>query len=276
MSGYGRAYGAITVINSFATGYGAAIGINLKTEVFIKKALVTKINTFLFNKKLLINTNLIRNIINLFRKKYGLTDELNVEIYSEIPPEVGLKSSSAVVNAVILGLFDYLGYDIDHMDVLKLNSYISKKSNVSITGAFDDAAASLFGGLVITDNNKNVLIDKKKINKYDVLLTYPHRKVKTIVFKNKDFSPIKGLVNIAYGLLLHGSWEDAMILNGFIYSNFLGYNTIPLLIALKNGAIAVSLNGKGPSYAAITEDVEKIRREWDKVLKCRFIRCNTR
>ena len=72
------------------------------------------------------------------------------------------------------------------LDVLNLSVEASKKSNVTITGAFDDAAASLLGGLVVTDNTNNELLSRNVIdNDLSILIhvpepvSYTHLKLQT-------------------------------------------------------------------------------------------------
>lgn len=275
MEGYGVAYGAITVINAFATGIGAAIGVDLKVEVYIKKSLETRIETYYRGKPLSLDLGLVKKILDIFRDIHGFKDRVKVYIDSEIPPEKGLKSSSAVANALILALYDYLDIEFGEREILELNVSASLKSGVSLTGALDDAAASLIGGLVVTDNIGRRILLHKDIGEYDVLITYPERRIATSSFRDVDFSPIKGLIHDITNLLLEGEWETAMTLNGFVYTVFLGYDTKPIHLALRGGVEAVSLSGKGPAYAAVTGDLEILRKKWEK-LGWRLIVSSTR
>ena len=72
---------------------------------------------------------------------------------------VGLKSSSAVSNAVSLACHKLImDEDLDDNVVLDSAIQASKDSKVTITGAYDDSTASYFGGLVLTDNYRKRLI----------------------------------------------------------------------------------------------------------------------
>lgn len=266
MEGYGCSWGAITVLNAFATGIGAAIGVNLKVDVYVESSLDTKIDTYVNGCRVNVETKLIDEILNIFKQKYGLTDKLNIKIFSEIPPERGLKSSSSVANALILALANYLGLNLDNDTILNINVAASLKSGVSITGALDDAAASLIGGLVITDNVNRKILHIQNIDRYNVLISYPEQRVKTSSLKEIDFNSIKNVVNSIVHILLEGRWKEAMILNGIIYSEFLGYSPKPIFKALEHGAEAAVLSGKGPAYAALAKDVIPIMDVWRQCL----------
>lgn len=265
MEGYGVAYGAITVVNAFATGVGAAIGVDLKVETYVKKSRETRIETYYRGNPLSVNIGLVKKILEIFRDIHGFMDEVKICIDSEIPPEKGLKSSSAVANALILALYNYLDIEARERDVLKLNVSASLSSGVSLTGALDDAAASLIGGLVVTDNVGKRILLHEDIGEYDVLIAYPERRIATGAFRDMDFSPIKGLMHGITNLLLEGDWKTAMTLNGFVYTVFLGYDTKPIHLALRSGVEAVSLSGKGPAYAAVTKDLEVLRKKWEEL-----------
>lgn len=274
--GYGKAYGAVTILNAFATGIGAALGINICVESWVKRDRELRIYTGFNGKRIDVDTSLVKEILTIFKGKYGLTDELNIIINSYIPPERGLKSSSAVANALILALFDYLGLGCSDEEILKINVDASRNSGVSITGALDDAAASLLGGIVITNNRSDKIIGRIDINKYNVLIIYPDYTLKTNVFAGKNFNVIKPYVSILTRHLLDGDWRTVAVLNGLIYSTYLGFDTEPIYIALEAGAATAGLSGKGPAYFSIGNDAESLIDAWKKYSEYRFIETTTR
>ncbi|HEY9493077.1 MAG TPA: hypothetical protein VIP56_13900, partial [Nitrososphaeraceae archaeon] len=91
-------HGAISIVNAIATGNGSALGISLKVtaEVALENGRGIKFQT----KK---EDNLICNIVNnIIPKEIIAKNSISVNIDSEIPIGFGLKSSSAVSNAVAL------------------------------------------------------------------------------------------------------------------------------------------------------------------------------
>jgi shikimate kinase len=171
-----------------------------------------------------------------------------------------------------MAIFDLLGYDYYYYDILRINTSVSRKCGVSVTGALDDAAASLLGGLVVTDNRRDIILRRYTIDKYDVLLAYPEYGVKTSRYIDRDFTFIGGVLSMVTDMLYDGNWREAMTLNGIIYSSLLGYDVKPIYIALEAGAEAASLSGKGPSYAAVSSDVSSIEDVWSRSLDYKFIR----
>ncbi len=134
---------------------------------------------------------------------------------------------------------------------------------MSITGAFDDACASLLGGFVITDNKRRELI-KRTEKDSEVLVLVPHEKAFTADTDVKQSRLIAPWVNIAYELALEERFEDAMTLNGFLYCAALNFDPEPMVKALECGVQGVSLSGTGPSFVALVDDEkgERLGEVW--------------
>jgi len=121
------------------------------------------------------------------------------------------------------------------------------KAKVTVTGAFDDACASYFGNVVVTDNTSRKILKTFNIkeNEYQVLIHVPKEKK---IHKEA----------------LSGNYWTAMTLNGLVHSAVLSYNPEIELEALKNGAVAAGLSGKGPAVAAVVPaaKVEDVLDAW--------------
>ena len=92
--------------------------------------------------------------------------------------------------------------------------------NVTITGAFDDACASYFGGVVITDNLKREIIKQLPLPKDLVVLFHvPPQKAYTINSDVNRLKTVKPLVEFAFEKALEGKVWEALTLNGLIYSS---------------------------------------------------------
>jgi shikimate kinase len=251
----GRAYslGAGTVINAIATWKGAAFGIDLKTFAHVelssgKKAIRGHIGGMPEG-----DTSLIENCVRYVLDHFGLEAGGTVTTSSEVPLARGLKSSSAAANAAVLATLDAIGEEMEPLEAVRLGVRAAKDSGVTITGAFDDACASFFGGFVVTDNRETELIKREEGNA-DVLIFAPDRKSfssGTNVERSRLIAP---WVDIAYGLALDGEYEKAMTLNGFLYCSALGFDTEFLMRALETGVKGVTLSGTGPSYVALVDE----------------------
>jgi shikimate kinase len=126
-------------------------------------------------------------------------------------------------------------------------------AKVTVTGAFDDACASYFGGVVITDNlNREIVKQLPGTEDLTVLFHVPPEKAYTADVNVGRLQTVKPLVNVAYKEALEGKVWEALTLNGLIYSSALGYNPSIAIDALAAGAVAAGLCGKGPTVTAVT------------------------
>ncbi|MEM3383595.1 MAG: shikimate kinase [Nitrososphaerales archaeon] len=267
MKGKGIAFGAVSIVNAIATGNGAALGIQLKTEAEVElihnsnEIDVKIIGSDYEEDKTLAKYAVKEVLTNLGYKDYGA----KVVTKSNIPIGKGLKSSSAASNAIVLATLAALKMDLDDLSIINLGVDASIKAGVTITGAFDDACASYFGGLVATNNIKRI-IEKREILKedYHVVIYAPPDKAYTKNVDKTKLQVFNSLFKEAYSLVMRGEYWEAMILNGLVCSTALGFSTKPILNALLAGAKGSSLSGKGPAIVAIChpDKVNDISSAW--------------
>ena len=262
-SGYACAYGAGTIINAIATWKGAAFGIDLKTEAEVILTEPKKITGYMEEGG---DTSLIERCVELTLLRFGSNYGAKVSTKSEIPIASGLKSSSAAANAVVLATLDALGEKLPPLEAIKLGVQAALDSKVTITGAFDDACASMLGGFVVTDNKKNELI-KREERDSGVLILAPEKKVLSSATNVARSRLIGRWVELAYNEALAGNYEKAMTLNGFLYCSALGFSTEPMMAALEVGIEGVSLSGTGPAYTALgsSELLDKLEPVWQRM-----------
>jgi shikimate kinase len=107
------------------------------------------------------NTALIEHCVELAVAEYGDaaggSDGISgghVRTESEVPMAAGLKSSSAAANATVLAALDALGVadEVSREEACRLGVRAAREAGVTVTGAFDDASASMLGGVTVTDN----------------------------------------------------------------------------------------------------------------------------
>jgi shikimate kinase len=177
-----------------------------------------------------------------------------VHVRSEIPISRGLKSSSAVSNAVVLAANRALGASLSDMDLVLTGIEESIKAGVTITGAFDDASACYFGGVVATDNRTFTILHRAKLDPdLNVLLHVPDRRISKASVKGLDFSPIRKDVEKAFELALRGEYLKAMELNSRAYSKVLDVSEEVAQDARRKGALAAGISGTGPATAIVCE-----------------------
>ena len=254
MSAEAFAYGAITIVNAIATGKGAAFGIDLWTKARVKLTDDGAIETRILNddkESTLLAERCVRAVFGYFgASKLGAKVETN----SNIPIARGLKSSSVAGNAVVLATLAALQKRLKPSDILNLVVDASLQAKVSVTGAFDDAAASLYGNVVVTDNMARRVLRTFPVEDHHVLLLVPPEKAYTA---NADLRRIKTVakqVEIAHEQALAGKYWNAMTLNGLIYSHVLRLPADVIVESLGAGALAAGISGKGPAYAFVVEE----------------------
>lgn len=262
-------YGAATIINAIATGKGAAIGVDLWT----KAAVTITDEPGTVKVKILSDSSenpvLAQKTVECVLKNFGLEKEFGakVETQSNIPVAKGLKSSSAAANAISLATTAALEQSLDDVAVVKLGVDGALEAKVTITGAFDDACASYFGGVIITDNMERRIVKRFELAEAPNVLFYvPAKKTYTADSDVKRMKTMAPAVKIAYREALNGKYWSALTLNGLIYSSALGYDPSPAVDALTAGAIASGLSGTGPAVTAIVSEdkVDVVKEVWQR------------
>lgn len=248
-------HGAISIVNAVATGFGSAVGISLEVKVEIVSRRGSGI---IFQKGR--GSPMIKKIIhNMLTSKYLNNNQLLININSEIPSGMGLKSSSAVSNAVALACNSLVNEAIN--DEFVLNSAIdaSLYAKTTITGAFDDSTACYYGGFVTTDNYKRKIMKRESTpTDINAVIFLPNNK------KRGDTSRLKLLSDIyleAFQLAHSGQYWKAMTLNGVLTSSLLSNSYTITRMCLENGALAASISGNGPAIAAVAgeREMQKIK-----------------
>jgi shikimate kinase len=267
LTGMASACGSATVVNAIAAGKGAAFGVELRVFARVELLegsgeIVGRLVGERGESPELIEICVRKVLEHLgVRETYGA----RVETRSEVPIAVGLSSSSAAANAVVLATFAALGRRPRPEVVLNLGIDAAFEAGVTITGALDDAAASLHGCGVVTDNLRRRILKKFKVDpKLKVLVHVPPAKFYTSKVRRAQVEPIREAVEAVHRMALRGEIFDALTLNGLLYSSALGQDPMPALEALANGALAAGMTGTGPATVAVAEPdaADEIGRAW--------------
>ena len=262
-------HGAATIVNAIATGKGAAVGVDLWT----KAAVTLTDEPGSVKVKILSDSSenpvLAQKTVEHVLKHFGLEKKFGakVETQSNIPVARGLKSSSAAANAIALATTAALERNLEDVAVVKLGVDGAVDAKVTITGAFDDACASYFGGVMITDNLERRIIKRFELAEAPAVLFYvPAKKTYTADSDVKRMKNMASVVKIAYREALNGNYWAALTLNGLVYSSALGFNSSPAIDALTAGAYAAGLSGTGPAVTAIVPEdkVDLVKEVWQK------------
>lgn len=266
MKGRAVAHGAVSIVNAISIWKGAALGVNLKTEAEVRLQHTRGEGKIFLEGDAAKDSTLaemtVKEVLSRFNEE---PFEVTVATKSQIPAGKGLKSSSTASNAVALAALSALGKKIDDLSIVNLGVDASLKAGVTITGAFDDACASYFGGFVVTDNAERKLLRKEVAPTDIVILVYiPEERIYTKDFDKSKITPFKAEVLKAFNLALRGEYWSAMTLNGQIHSTALGLTLKPAKSALDGGALASGLSGTGPAVAAVCsrETVKAVKASW--------------
>ncbi|MGC8932735.1 MAG: shikimate kinase [Candidatus Methanodesulfokora sp.] len=265
LRGEGESWGAITIVCGLSNGRGVAAGIDLKVkaEVELIERDEVQLESFVLGKREEMGIKLVESLRDLLRSRYEFRGGIIARIFSEIPPERGLKSSSAVSNALILASLDAIGEKEDKMEILKMSVLLSRAAGITRTGALDDASASLLGGICAADSRKMEIVMRKEAPEIPVVLRIPEKRVPTSSVP--DVSSSSSRFDELFSMVLSGRWMEAMLLNGYIMCSLLGYDRKVIDEAISLGALTASLSGKGPSFAAVCDEPERLS-SWGNVV----------
>jgi shikimate kinase len=258
MIGTAACRGAVTIVNAIATGKGAAFGITLEADAEVRIGEAPSEFVLDGPKEGLV---LVRGCVDaVCRRALRENAGANARTRSEIPISKGLKSSSAVSNAVVLAAGRALDLPLSDSDILDIGIDESVKAGVTLTGAFDDASACLRGGVVVTDNRNRLLLHRGSMDKDLVVVVHaPDRQIPKSSVRSLDFTGIRKDVEDAFALALKGQYLTAMDLNSRAYSKVLDVSEEAADVSKKNGALAAGITGTGPATAALCRRADALR-----------------
>lgn len=263
-----RSPGSATIINAIATGFGSAFGIGLDIVCNAK----TQSHSITCSNDVGADTSLMELCVSNVFDYYGVDSAefgLDIKTTSELPIASGLSSSSALSNAVTAISSKIISEEfnlepLSDFDIINLAIESSLKAKVTITGAFDDATASYFGGVTVTDNGARKILIKEPMEELPVLVYMPNfisKSGSSDVNKMKLMAP---LVETAFEIAKNKDYFKALNLNGLIYAAALGFDSSIAIDALNAGALASGLSGTGSSFVAICEEdkIDDIKEAW--------------
>ena len=251
-----------TVLNALANGYGSAFAIDAYTEATVELDGTGSVSGGIADADD-ADTRLIERCVELTVERFGDGEGGHVRTESDVPMASGLKSSSAAANATVLATLEALDVEIDREDACRVGVEAARDAGVTVTGAFDDASASMLGGVTVTDNTADELLRHDAFDRH-VLIYTPDERVFSADADVSRCERIAPMADLVYELAADGEYEPAMAVNGFAFCAALQFPTEPLVEALP--AATASLSGTGPSYVAIGErgELESLETVWSR------------
>ncbi len=253
MTGEGRSHGSITVINAMPCGIGATIGVGLNTSARFSEhgdARVVRINNDVSE-----DTNMARICVRRAYERAGIEEPegWSLETDSQIPVSRGLKSSSCACNAILRAVFSHLDFSMDPVDLIRLGVECAREAKVTVTGSFDDACGCGLGGLVMTDNRRDEIIDRADIGDYDVVIHVPAFKIRKTGLPLDRLREVAPLIQRAIDITMSDPFA-AMTMNGRIISEASGVDNSVAERALDMGALGAGMSGSGPAVAIVVAE----------------------
>ena len=256
-----RAPAAGTVLNALATGHGSAFAIDEYVHATVELDGTNGVTGEVADAPD-ADTTLIEACVETVAREHDRDAGGTVRTETAIPMAGGLKSSSAAANATVLATLDALGVEMEKADACRLGVQAAREAGVTITGAFDDASASMLGGVTVTDNTSDELLAREEPD-WRVAVFTPDERAYSADADVARCERIAGTAQVVEELALDSRYGEAMTVNGFAYCGALEFSTEPMLDALPD-VHGVSLSGTGPSYVAVGthEQVERTREMW--------------
>jgi shikimate kinase len=298
MKGRAAAPAAGTILNAFATGYGSAFGIDRYGTATVELDASGSVSGEAKDRPD-ADTRLIERCVERCVERFGDGEGGVVHTDSDIPMAAGLKSSSVVANATVLATLDALEVpiidstttaeisgsgppqllsgqsgsieearssdrSITTLEATRIGVEAARDANVTVTGAFDDATASMLGGITVTDNLDDTLLKRDRAE-WDVLVWTPPKQAFSADVDHDRCKRLAPLAEEIFDLVQRDKYREAMMINGFGFCSVLGFTCEPIIEALP-ATKGVSLSGSGPSFIAVgeREALEDVRDHWER------------
>ena len=265
-----RSPGSATIINAIATGCGSAFGIGLDIECEAR----TTSSSISCSNDVGADTMLMELCVNKVFNHYDIDENefgIDLKTKSMLPMASGLSSSSASSNAIVKVVSEMIAEEfdlkaLDDLEVVNMAIDASLEAGVTITGSFDDATASYFGGVVVTDNRNREFIVRERMEDYPILIYMPNFYSKSGDSDANRMKLLAPLVETAFDFARNGDYFKALNLNGLIYSATLGFDSTIAIDALSAGAIASGLSGTGSAFVAVVREdsIDDVKESWEK------------
>ena len=265
-----RSPGSATIINAIATGFGSAFGIGLDIVCEAK----TSSDSIECSNDVGADNYLMELCAEKVFDYYGIDKDdfgISLKTKSSLPMASGLSSSSASSNVIVKATSSIICEEFDFkpltdLEIINMAIDASLDAGVTITGSFDDATASYFGGVVVTDNRNREFIVKEKMDDYPILVYMPNFYSKSGDSNPERMKLLAPLVETAFNFAKQGNYFKALNLNGLIYSATLGFDSSIAIDALEAGAIASGLSGTGSSFVAVvsSETIDDVVQSWGR------------
>ena len=213
-------------------------------------------------------------ILKSFNKLYEYigkdAPEVAIEVEGDIPQARGLGSSATCIVGGLIGAREMSGEKISDYEILKLAT--------EIEGHPDNVAPAIFGGLIVSIKDKEIIYRKfvpsEKLNFYVLIPDFELSTKKAREVLPETISLQQGVSNAARAALLPYAYEhgDMEVIQTFMKDEFHEKYREPLIpnfktvreFAVKNN-FASFISGAGPSILCVSK--ENIKNDLEELVK---------
>jgi shikimate kinase len=240
--GRGAAFGAVTVVNATATGIGCSLAVAASTRATWDPGART----------LDLDPDGDRRLV----EAVAAGRAARVSVDCPFPASRGLKTSSSVAAALVRAAADAEGRHLPPEDVERLAVAASRRAGVTLTGAYDDQAATVRGGCQLADTRSDRVLASLPVEPWQVAVWIPERAIAKDGLRGLDLAAARPGALLAEDLARGGDIPGAMTANGRAYhaaysAAGLPVDDLPARVALRAGALGAGLSGTGPAVAAL-------------------------
>lgn len=277
-----KSLGSATIINAIATGFGSAFGIDLaiiseakfgncgincSSDLGVDPTLMNLCVRKVLNYYGIAKDVSFNDLLDEF--DIGTGEGIEVRTKTNLPLGSGLSSSSALSNGVVTATSALISdafclQPLTDLELINLAIDASLEAQVTITGAFDDASASYFGGITVTNNMERKILIQEHMPETDVLVFMPNESSLSGYSDVNRMKLLAPLVKIAFKQAIQKDFYNALTLNGLLYANALNFDNNIAIEALNAGAKSAGLSGTGSSFVAIVDDdsIDDVKDAW--------------
>lgn len=254
MRGIGRASSAFTIVNALPSGLGAASAIDLGCQVTaeIQRVGAGELPSLTVAPA---DSQLVRAAVGTALRSYAPIENHHVRltIESEIPVGRGFKSSSAVTVAIFEAIASARGHLPPAEELARHSAELCRNLGISASGAFDDALAAAAGGIVLTDNRRDLAVASAEWDEeLRAILLVPPQSHPPSPQLAARFAEFHDESVRAFEEARAGQFHEAMARNSRLVEAAMGYRVGKLRTELlKLGARSVCVSGMGPGLVAL-------------------------
>ncbi len=253
-------HGAATIVSAISSYYGVSFGVSLRTKATLRKG-DGEGTTVEVSGPEKVDDRLVLECVRYARGAGLLDGHVHVSVESQIPPSRGMKSSSSVSLAVLGAAMQSSGRKFTDGTLLRMSAEASIRAGVSVTGAYDDAAACHYGGIVFTSNRSMRIMKRLQIRGgYKTVFCIPRRRISKPSLPIAELSKHSAEMKAMYDAARKGMLSEACMSNTMLLCSLLDIDPSPAAEAARAGAVMSGLTGTGPAFFAVAggDDVNEI------------------